>query len=400
MNQAPNTPHRNGNAHLYAFPLFLLLLAYAPIISTAAGGQPPNDRQYSSPTFAYNGRYASFQGGTVQANGGIALGNNHFDIESWAVWTFAAWMVPSYSAEMLNATKFSLSVQGSIPQTLRKPTLSIAGVGYNDTRFLEGWNFWAGDSATGRILHEAGVDISANFTQGVRNDFLLKRNNFSIDTNAFPYVFVRWKSTDHIARLVVYTRNNTALQVVVDSPTGTVGYGGGFSPDWTDTIFQLPLKETIVAVDLGLDSGEYANRVQGIQHATFAQLSFLSGELKGSQIIVTVNGAILLRSYLTARQGDVYTLGQDHLVEIPLNPVLLKVEDTVNVTIGDHSSWMIDSIKIMARTNFAYIAQPAWKTVALGTYLPPLIALLTSALGLAMARRLRNWLLSDYARSP
>ncbi len=303
-------------------------------------------------------------------------------------------MAPSYSSEMLNATRFYFSVQGSIPQTLRKPTLSIAGVGYNDTSFWEGWNFWAGDGVTGRVVHEAGVDISASFTQGVRNDYLLKRSNLSIDTNAYPYVFVKWKSTDHVARLVVYSRNNTALQVVIDSPTGAVGYGGGFSADWTETILQLPLKETIVAIDLGVDSGEYANTVQGIQHATFAQLSFLSGELQGSQIVVTLNDATLLRSYLTAQQGHVYTTRQD-FVEIPLAPGLLKVDDTVNITIGDHSSWRIDSIKIMARTNFAFIAQPAWKTVGLDTYLLPLIVLPTSALGLAMARRLHNWLLSD-----
>ena len=98
------------------------------------------------------------------------------------------------------------------------------------------------------ISNEGVLTLSGSLKSTVRDFYLLDTHLRQISTDDYPYLAVRWRSTNHCAMLEVRYTDGTYLTQYA-SPQIT----SRFLPDWTVTTIKQPTNKTVECMIIGVD---------------------------------------------------------------------------------------------------------------------------------------------------
>jgi hypothetical protein len=378
---------------LVASVILVMLLAYAPLAYLVAIGQISNSRGYRTLSYSFYGNVDPSQGFTKVTNGTVTIGNVDYGKSSWATWTINYWVNPFVTEQLRNATSAYVIIKGDLPLTEKSPTVNVTQVGWTDENFTGGWVAPAGNTPLAAISDGDILDLQGNFTIGTRNAYLFKKDfPVPINTSQYPYVIVRWRSTAHVGGVTAVGLHWPDNQIVVDSPKGTIGYGGAYSPNWTLTIQKLPPNNTINAIVMAADSGEYADSVSGVQHVYVDYVSIGSIEVNCLSTHVLLNGQPVFKGNLTLPKNNTYTLQSSDSNRIPIDYNSLTVENRLNVTVDGYTSWNITSVWIVLSIDTSETFSPAWQSVS---YFKPMFLAVFGVemiISLVAFNKFRKWL--------
>jgi hypothetical protein len=118
-------------------------------------------------------------------------------------------------------------------------------VGFKDDSFKQGWHIRPDYPTTisPNITTDGNVmSISWNFTPGVY-EFYYHMKSFSVSTNDYSYIFVRWKSVGPVAYVTISFEPEGELSIV---PLGSE------SSDWTESFLKLSPNRQTAFVTVGI----------------------------------------------------------------------------------------------------------------------------------------------------
>lgn len=304
-------------------------------------------------------------------NGVVTLGNQSNNSDSWVIYKDFFLIEP-----FLDPTFKDRGIKARLEITTAPPTSSGIPL------IFEPDSFWREDLSSMQWHPSGGehimkfnddqLDLSANFKLGERSWYMWwpEEGSFPhINSTEYPTLSVRWKSTDHVARFVLYTDvQDEEFKVIIETPTGIIeapatDYGGGYSPDWVTTLFTIPPNKTITSFDIGLDNGRWSN-VDGEQHLEIDHIIFASSGINSSHAKIEFNGNLILDESLTYRINVSETEISDKVL-YTWNPEVLwpagkliftindlKAENTIIFTAEEETQWTIQSIILYTNVNW------------------------------------------------
>ncbi|MFQ5710316.1 MAG: hypothetical protein ACE5GD_00910 [Candidatus Geothermarchaeales archaeon] len=375
---------------LVILTIVVLLLSYLPLQYAASIEREEYGIDYG---FFFRGNYVGSPGYVQLTDSRITIGNVNYGNDSLAKLHFIVHIFPFMNAQMKNVTEAYIIIDGDYPITTVPPTFEATEIGWKDDDFASGW-----EQFTKGVISvvDSVLNVSWSFTAGERAYALLRRKGLSINSTEYPYVVVRWKSTDHVARFVAYAEGED-YKVIVETPTGmferpATDYGGAYSPDWTTTVYRLPPNKTIIGMDIGMDTGNWPS-VSGRQEAYFDYVIFAQGRVEGSHIGLMMNGCAFLDEKLTYSKGAMHTIDLARYTSpkliIPLNFDLLELDNSLTINVSSYTSWNISSATLFLR--FKEPVQPLWQSIPGHMSLLFIVLVLEGAIVLVLLNQLRKW---------
>ena len=400
--------NHNNKRFLVVVAIAVIGLIYSPLLIASINGTIPNERSF------FILPPAPFPGTSqFQEDENLILGSFGGIDTAQADWISNTWPIPLMSESMKVALPARVVIVGDDPLFLEAPKLITSKVQWFENLSSIQWRVGGG----GHIMTFEGskLDLSANFTKNERGSFLwwAEGDNFiPINSSEYPYVVARWRSTDHIARLVLYTEDQEDFKVIVETPTGVIeypanDYGGGYSPEWTTTVFKIPANKMITRFDIGLDSGRWTD-VEGEQHVEFESIIFAQGTLDAQHVKVALNGNTIFDEESTIKiMGDFYTVGQNSFdyvsgdlfiqneqlerlknFEIQINGSTLTAENTITITLDNNGIWKISQVLIVLDITSESIIDPSWQSMVPYLWV---ILLMSTVIGFWATRQFYGW---------
>ena len=123
---------------------------------------------------------------------------------------------------------------------------------------------------------------------------------------------------------------------------------------------------------------------------------FAQGTGNSSYVRINFNDQCVFDEYLMSTRGGYYSLSlakcpSGEGFKIPIDPDLLKAENLVNITVGDHTSWNITSVSIIV-TYSAYDVEPFWKTLPHYNRLFSIVLAAEIIVTIIIADKSRKWI--------
>lgn len=382
--------------------VIMALVSLTPVIAATQLGFIPNVR-YSWENF-YSMDYFEVSSSSGSINVGkdwLSIGTTESDVSSSVTLGSGFW--PYYDfLRVRNQTSsyLALKVERPVSKFLEFREVNAT---WEDDNFIANWTRYANASQDGSAETGEGIlDVHANFASGERSYFLLKTDLPDINSSEIPYVFVRWKSTDHVARFDVHDSTGDDYKVVAESADGVMyagTYGGGYSSNWTKTMLRFPPNKTLTWIALGIDSGGGGGGpfpVLGPQHAYFDYVKFALSGIETSNMKIVLNNQILLDENFTYPIGPgLYSVDplkfKSEYIEIPFNASVIQEENFLTISVGKETNFNISSPTIRMLTKLEGV-KPAWTETP---YLAPLLYVATIAeiaVAFYMANKLRHWI--------
>lgn len=388
----------------HALLITLFIVAVAPIIIASSVNAIENKHWYYHNFYDMDAFDCESSNGCVKVeNEKIVMGNLSFDNPSNITMMGRFYERPFIGQEALNATSASLEIGFELPLTTY---LDVAKeIGWTDDNFTSGWTLYARTGEGSATISNGTLDVFANFEPNSRDFHLLRKDLPGINTTAFPYFFVKWRSTDHVARLDLYGDSEDEFKVILDSADGNIysgTYGGGYSEYWLESLYQLPPGENITRLVLGVDSGGGAGGpfpVSGIQHAYFDYVQFAKTTIaKTSYIRIDLNNQTIFNENLIYPvQPGIYSLNptsySTRTLSIPINANRLDVDNSIFISIGPETVFNITSIRVAMNT-YPENVTPAWHATLQKTGILYVLVVGDVFITVLMIKRLLKWLKS------
>jgi hypothetical protein len=344
-----------------------MIISVLPILIGVNSNLISNSRGYWHNLFGSDSfQLVSSKGIVTTNNDGVTVGNLDYSGSSTATLQLSFWEAAYFSERARHVTRDAV-VQVDIKRpvsTFRQ--LTVNGEGWNVTSLGLYWQnnstLYAAKGGNASVNASNGIlDISSTFNAGVRTYYLLRGDVPNVNTTKFPFFFVGWRSTDHVARLDLYTAGGNQYKAIVASADGTIypgTYGGGFSSVFTETIVRLPQNEILTGIVLGVDSGGGGGGtfpVSGTQHVYFSGLALVSATSASSFARIAFDGVTFLNEsliYPLATSSGYYTLdtaqypNPSPTIEIPINESSIKLLNYVTISVGRNTELTILSVKM------------------------------------------------------
>ena len=267
----PRKPSLNWRQYKRRALVYVVLsvLACIPLVTATLIGAIPNSRSFDVCNLDHRNLPVTSYSPVQTGNGSLFVGSLDSKDPSWAVFfapNFAYPLLGQYTKRTLHPY---LLIEADPPISTIPPEFNVSRVGWNDDNFTSGYSE-IGQGET--VIDGEVLDVYANFMEGERKFHLLQKDLPSINSSEYPFVVVRWRSTDHVARFCVFEPSEEGeYKVIVETEAGVIqfpaiDYGGGYSPSWTTTIYELPPNKTITSMDLGVDSGAWGITELGGEH--------------------------------------------------------------------------------------------------------------------------------------
>lgn len=340
------------------FGALVFLLSILPIISLVQSGKIPNSRGSFTNIYAMDsvGLLGS-EGPVTIKSGVVTLGNLSYSKPAEMTLSFDFWQAPYFNERARSVSTASLHLQ------MKKPISSYARLLSSEMIWNASHSDWIGYAGSApsfkQSLTDNVLDLSAEFSGKTRYFTLLQSRPLNIRTSQDSTLFVEWKSTDHVARLEVETKEGVLYRVIVDSPDGTMHsgtVGGAYSPEWTQTFYQLPPNVTITRIVFGLDSGGGGGGtfpVYGSQHVYFGRIALVQSKLESSSIDVSFNNVTILQQRLIYPQRNLFTINPDIYpgdqvdIGVPLDISTISADNRIRIRIGQNTELGFLSARII-----------------------------------------------------
>lgn len=158
------------------------------------------------------------------------------------------------------------------------------------------------------IIHENGIlTISGILNSTVRDYYLLDKYLGEVNTSDYPYLAVRWRSTDYCAMLEVRYTDGTYLTAYAASQVTSK-----FLPEWSVTVIKQPPDKTVEYIIIGVDDRAKID-VEGFNVVQFDYI-MLCGQPKSEYAFPLVLIAASGFNYTTVSERDPNLLNYKTLI--------------------------------------------------------------------------------------
>jgi hypothetical protein len=327
---------------------------------------------------ADNARLVSYDGVALQHNGVTQVGSIAYDRPSNATFDFNFWQGTSFTqiARNVSVAYLLLTVAGVRFASSNSPVLhniiwSIDPFTSNKNQNLSLFESNMAKPAD-MTLQNGTLDMSMNFNGTQRVFYTLKAKLPNINTTQSPYIFVTWRSTDHVVRLDVWEGDpiQNDYRIVVESADGRMyggTHGGAYSSGFTTTAFKFPPNKILTLLDMGLDSGGGHGGsfpVSGTQHAFFSSIKFGNASIPTSFVSIAFNGKRVVGGDVGLPLGNnIYTWeatasNTADTIQQSINTSGISLHNYLTVTVGRNTQIEIDSAGIRMITHTENVTVP------------------------------------------
>jgi hypothetical protein len=371
--------HNTSNRKFAIALLLTVILSVVPILIGTSNNLIPNSRGYWHNLFgADTVQLVSSEGIVTSNSSGLTIGNFKYAESSTATLQLDFWEAAYFSARAREVTKDAVVhvyLQRPV-STFRQFTVDKEGWGIDSfgPNWQDNLTQYATSGEKPAISASNGtLDVSSTFSLGVRTYYLLQEHVPNVNTTQFPFFFAKWRSTDHIARLDLYTAEGNEYKAIVESADGSIyagTYGGGYSPILTETVLRLPQNQTLTRIVLGVDSGGGGGGtfpVSGTQHAYFSSLAVASAKGASSFTRIGFDGVTVLNEdliYPLPGSSGSYTFNTakyptpNPTIEFPINASSIKPMNHLTISVGQNTELTILSAKMSMNTYAEELSKP------------------------------------------
>jgi hypothetical protein len=362
---------------------WVFLLSILPIIILVQDGKIPNTRGSFTNIYAMDSAQLIESEGPVTMNNGVVnLGNLNYSEPAEMTFRFNFWQAPYFNERARSVSSATLQLQ------INKPVSSYAKLISSELIWNADHSDWIGYAGSApsfqQRLTNNVLDLSAEFDGKTRYYTLLQSRPLNIQTGEDSTLFVEWRSTDHVARLEVETADGALYRVLADSPDGTTHsgtVGGAYSPELTQTFYQLPSNVNITRIVFGLDTGGGGGgtfSVNGTQHVYFERIALVQAKLASSSVEVSFNNATIFKQRLVYPQRNLFTINPDIYpgsqvdIEVPIDVSTISQDNRIKIGIGPQTelgfvSARIRFVTIVGELSSDYLGQAPIGLVAVVT---------------------------------
>ncbi|MFH1721489.1 MAG: hypothetical protein ABH950_02665, partial [Candidatus Altiarchaeota archaeon] len=360
--------HKLDRKFIIAIIIAVLVVVNYPVVNGVMDGSIPNRSGLWTQQLSFDA-YPDLETDVRVVDNSYIVGKLESENSISSSWNVSVYTLPFMSEQMKKLGNARMVITGNPVSTLDpfrssevSPTESELGFWQDVTldeytkhanNLPEGigpWLYPIVQSYDG-MLHFS----SSGFSSERRNFFVIERDlNFTV----YPDVTfsVRWKSTEHIGRLELQTYDNHTYQILHESAENLTGTGGAYSKDWDIQTFDLPDYAIVKRIIIGMDSGDFV--VSGKQDLYIDYFGFSRAEPSKVQILLNEN--LIFEEPLAFKGKDgLYTFDQYRLavlehskpyygktINIPFDLDLLKVDNQLEIRLGEYTSWNISYIGI------------------------------------------------------